>query len=91
MDRTYNSHRSPYGAVDMVGNTWEWVADWFSGDYYVDAPNRNPKGPSSGDRRVVRGGSWGSLDSTRFRTADRNWFHPDDANSFVGFRCAKAP
>ena len=58
VDRTYNTHRSPFGAVDMAGNVWEWIQDWFKADYYGTAPARNPKGPTSGTKRVIRGGAW---------------------------------
>ena len=91
VDRTYNTHRSPYGAVDMSGNVWESVGDWFKADYYRTAPDRNPKGPASSSRRVLRGGSWSSDNTSNFRAANRNDWPPDNRGSWVSFRCAKAP
>ena len=90
VDRDYNTHRSPYGAVDLVGNTWECAADSYKSDYDRNAPDRNPKGPSSGSARVVRGGSWDFHKPTWFRAADRNRGAAGFRNGALGFRCAKA-
>jgi len=55
---SYLAGASPYGALDMAGNVWEWTADWYDADYYKDAPERNPQGPDTGGSRVLRGASW---------------------------------
>jgi len=76
-----------YAVYDMAGNVWEWMADWYDGNYYKWAPSRNPKGPDSGQSRVLRGGSW--LDAPRLaRTATRNWDAPGHRFA-IGFRCAQ--
>ena len=90
VDRTYNTHRSPYGAVDIVGNTWEWVSDWYGKNYYASAPNRNSKGPASGVERVGRGGWWNDEIPASFRVAVRFWARPDLHGFGNSFRCAKA-
>jgi formylglycine-generating enzyme required for sulfatase activity len=79
--------QSPTGAMDMAGNVWEWVADWYDADYYRQSPLRDPLGPESGSLRMVRGGCWESgADSLRVSCR-----MPTIATTFaynVGFRCA---
>ena len=78
---------SPYGVLNMAGNVWEWVNDWYDSAYYAASPERNPQGPDSGVRRVFRGGSWGYLPAF-LRTGDRARNRPTYAGFNVGFRCA---
>ena len=50
-----------YGLYDMVGNAFEWCWDWYDDGYYGYSPLLNPKGPSFGSQRVIRGGSWNTV------------------------------
>ncbi|MEW6404948.1 MAG: SUMF1/EgtB/PvdO family nonheme iron enzyme [Chloroflexota bacterium] len=101
---SYAAGASPFGVLDMTGNVWEWVADYYDRDYYADSPGTNPTGPESQPLtfyRVVRGGSFqdGQRDS---RISNRGYeIGPDpnaipgtvdstgNSSSRIGFRCAQ--
>jgi formylglycine-generating enzyme required for sulfatase activity len=84
---TYPTGASPYGAMDMSGNVWEWVNDWFQNGYYSVTPYSNPQGPATGSHKLQRGGSWG--DSWEgVRAAARVVNMPDNSSRSLGFRCA---
>lgn len=79
---------SPYGAMDMAGNTLEWTRDWYDGAYYAASPDSNPTGPASGTYKVIRGGSW-HHNTLYLRATYRSVKFPNSASNDISFRCVK--
>ena len=84
---SYFAGASPYGALNMAGNVYEWVNDWYASDYYASSPSSNPSGPASGEYRAMRGGSAFS-DPIYLRVVYRDWYPIAYYSYQVGFRCA---
>lgn len=82
-------HENPntYGLYNMCDNVHEWCSDWYSADYYAISPERNPRGPDSGERRSSRGGSW-RHHIKMSRCAARSSIPPDFQYADYGFRVA---
>ncbi|MGC4014767.1 MAG: SUMF1/EgtB/PvdO family nonheme iron enzyme [Luteolibacter sp.] len=76
-----------FGLHDMHGNVYEWCADYYAPDAYAKATAKDPKGPDSGDERVLRGGAW-ETDAAHCRSANRNGFSPASKGYLLGFRVA---
>jgi formylglycine-generating enzyme len=80
-----------YGLFSASGNTWEWCTDWFHASFHLASARRNPAGPSVGQSRVMKGGSYLCHDSycNRYRLAARTKNTPDSSATNVGFRCVR--
>ena len=72
---------------DMIGNVWEWTADWFDKTYYTRSEAHDPIGPSNGTHRALRGGAWDD-NARNNRLSNRYSLAPDSRYFYAGFRCA---
>jgi formylglycine-generating enzyme required for sulfatase activity len=75
-----------FGLYDILGNVWEWVNDWYDENYYQKSPSQDPAGPTSGQLRVLRGGSWHSIPRI-VRVSTRLRIEPGGRDDNLGFRC----
>lgn len=78
----------PYGALDMAGNLFEWVADWYDSTYYGGSPTSNPKGAGYGVERVTRGSGYQYVGETL--RAYRRYPNSPGGHYYVGFRCCRS-
>jgi formylglycine-generating enzyme required for sulfatase activity len=84
---SYRAGASPYGALDMTGSVWEWVADLYGESYYATSPLQNPTGPTMGNLRVLRSGP-AYFGYQNIRVAKRYRNFADFPMVDAGFRCA---
>ncbi|XP_076044299.1 formylglycine-generating enzyme [Oratosquilla oratoria] len=78
-----------YGLLNIIGNVWEWTADWWTVSH-SPSPQDNPKGPESSTDKVKKGGSYMCTKQYcyRYRCAARSQNTPDSSAINLGFRCA---
>lgn len=102
---SYPAGMSPFGALDLGGNVWEWAADYYQGNYYVNSPAENPQGPENGGLnflRVIRGGGYQD-DLISMRVSNRGYEVGPDSSALpneeayygkssvkIGFRCVES-
>lgn len=89
----YPGARTASGLHDVSGHVWQWTADWYGRDYYLDSPQDDPQGPdraqASFGARVIRGNSFLTDGAEALRLTYRYAYEPDLADSSIGFRCAR--
>lgn len=86
---SYPEGVSPYGVHDMLGNVYEWVADYYAPDAYANSPYENPTGPATGSNQIARGGSfWNQGFRQRITNRNHTYLPPDVAHFDAGVRCA---
>jgi formylglycine-generating enzyme required for sulfatase activity len=84
----FEAGRSRFGPYDVAGNVWEWVSDWYAP--YTTDEKKNPAGPGSGDKKVIRGGAWNGGYASWLRPSFRYAQIPEALSYGIGFRCAKS-
>jgi iron(II)-dependent oxidoreductase len=77
------------GIYNLAGNVEEWVADWYQLNYYAQSEPANPKGPTTGTEKVLRGGSWDTL-PLFLRSVHRRSLNPGQSTAAIGFRCVES-
>lgn len=82
----FKNGASSYGVHEMAGNVWEWTSDWYAADAYKNMEEKNPTGPSRGEMKVIRGGSWFSHPGM-CKSFVREKMSPSRYNNETGFRC----
>jgi eukaryotic-like serine/threonine-protein kinase len=84
----YPAGASPYGVLDMAGNVWEYVSDWYDENYYSYSPTHNPRGAEGGEYHSVRGGGFFNQ-ANEVRVSFRNYTYAEyNRSGDFGFRCA---
>jgi formylglycine-generating enzyme required for sulfatase activity len=86
---SFPAGKSRFGLEDVVGNVWEWVADWSAP--YTATAQVDPKGPDTGTTKVIRGGAWNGSEPAWVRPTFRYQNDPKTKSYGVGFRCAADP
>lgn len=84
---SYPGGASWCGALDMAGNVWEWVHDWWSDEYYAHSPAENPQGPDGGTVRIGRGGSWYDPPEHTRASFRKGLSASSSRMHWIGFRC----
>lgn len=84
---------NPWGLYDMCGNLWQWCNDFYQVDYYEQSPKENPRGPATGETKVVRGGAW-KFSAESCRSGYRYNENPGYVDAcfgydIYGFRCVR--
>jgi formylglycine-generating enzyme required for sulfatase activity len=86
---SFPSGQTPEGVNDMIGNVAEWTNDWYAENYFTMSPPVDPRGPTSGDFKVVKGGGFSFPGFKILQASHRHNVEPDDTRDFIGIRCAK--
>jgi formylglycine-generating enzyme required for sulfatase activity len=80
---------NPWGLYDIAGNAQEWCNDWHGADYYATSPLHAPKGPATGEHRILRGGSCYPYQDggAHMRSTNRSCYLPQNPRETFSFRC----